>query len=310
LEINHYQLLLAKEYRKLLKEEEHSPIIEHIHLLREQEKKLLDCVSQEDSIILFEILLTHIMATCSEIDIIKSEQTFFSSNRRLLQQLITIMSEDDDFDSYLKEIATPHAREFLVHNYYSASVSDPFGYFINLNKNFGEDHAYLFLGLLDQNKEKISIEEYKKIYYEFLYLYPDIFESIIDKNRKITRESSQILASTYHGRATFFDEKYDFNGLKELFCYQTYYDSVKALSTIKDEELEQEKVKRKFFIYQLYIQSALESISYHQIPNVITMFNQIQEAEPSFFNKENKIALETLNKINSAVYETKKTYQK
>lgn len=311
-EINQYQMLLAKKYRTLMQKENDPATIEHIHLLREQETKLLNAVTGEDAFCLSEILLSCMNITSSEINILKNKQTFFSSNRRLLQELITIMSEDDDFDIYLDETVSADVSSFLSHNCYGVSVTDPFGNFLNLNKCFCEDHAYLFLGLLEQNKEKISKKEYKRIYYEFLYLYPNIFENIIDKNRKITRESSQILANSYRAKATFFDEKYDYNSLWEIFCYYPYYKSMENLSTIKDDELEQTQTKRKFLVYQLYLQSLLETVPYKQIPNIITVANQLYDDGPKFFNEENQKALKTANRINHDVYETakQKTYQK
>lgn len=300
--ITKYQYLLAKQYCQFKNFKESNKISENIILIREQELKLIHELSDKEAMHLLIKVLNYSEISYernAEIEILRMSP--FCSLDRLATQLLQKINEDlllGQLDVNMHH----NTANYMLHNYYgSIQIPDYFlNYWIRL------DQAQLFLGKLEEEKEKLSAITYYQIKNGFLYLYPELLDEIYLKNQLITSQNSQILANRLKSFCNWWEEEADI--LRSEILFYPITDSINYLASYTDDIWDQSQ--EQVHIAKLYIQNFLEPMEADTIEILcddINSYYDSNQIDP--FHEKNQQAYQYLNDTITEI-QFKKAYYK
>ena len=257
-----YHILLRKQYHQLLTTKDEATILDHISLIREEEKKILNSMSPSLARKLFlETARQMKLSFNYYIDtyLLGSRRDLFSKNNRLLIQLLHHLEADNNI--WFENIdINDYTISYLSTNYYPEHF-DP-----SLLHPLRLDIAERFLGLV--HEKETDTARYRQLTYGFLFIYPDLLDEALIKNRVINRQNSQLLANRFDSFINISKRKYLAEYKQDLIAHPLYR-SLTLLSRINDERWSNPTYQTIKDEYTIYLQAVLETLNLDQMQESI-----------------------------------------
>lgn len=286
-----YHILLRKQYHQLLTTKDEATILDHISLIREEEKKILNSMSPSLARKLFLETARQMklpLSYCADTSLIGTSKYPFNRNNRMLIQLLHRLEQDDN--TWIENIdISDYTISYLFTNYY------PEHFNTSLLHPFRLDIAERFLGLV--HEKETDIARYRQLTYGFFFTYPELLDEAMVKNRIINRQNSQLLANRFDSLINVSKKKY-LAGYKQDLIAHPLYRSLTVLSRIDDEKWDKPNYQRKKDEYTLYLQTLLEMLSLEEIRGSVAEVYRFSDYIGKPFNNVHN------NKASEHIYQT------